>query len=72
MTYKALKNCKFDRRYNIGEVIEESVIDSQCLPRAVMFGYIEPVASDSSPEAIKDEETVTHRRGRPRKANGGI
>ena len=41
MKYKALKMCKFDRRYSVGEFIDESVIDKQCLPRAVKYGYIE-------------------------------
>lgn len=40
MMYKALKPCKFDRKYSVGEDIDGSVIDPQCLPRAVKFGCI--------------------------------
>ena len=67
MKYKALKNCKFDRRYSVGELIDGSVIDQKCLPRAVKFGYIEK--SDSVEEV--EEEPQQKRRGR-KKADGGM
>lgn len=54
MKYKALKMCNFDRRYSVGEFIDESVIDKQCLPRAVKYGYIAKV---ESVEEVDVEET---------------
>lgn len=62
MKYKALKNCKFDRRYSVGEFIDESVIDKQCLPRAVKFGYIAMANSAEEVELVEEvkaeEESV--------------
>lgn len=56
MKYKALKNCKFDRRYSVGEIIDESVIDKRCLPRAVKFGYIEKMEIEDV-EFVEEETT---------------
>ena len=58
MKYRALKNCKFDRKYSVGELIDGSVIDPQCLPRAVKFGSIEKADSVEEVETVEEVEAV--------------
>lgn len=57
--YKALKQCKFDRKYGVGEVIPAEKVDAECLKRAISFGYVEVVEDErketESPEEAKNE-----------------
>lgn len=88
MVYKALKCCKFDRKYSVGERIDGSVIDPQCLPRAVKFGCIVLVEEESIPfsdiepveaveaaqtvSPVEDKETVVPKRRGRRKGNEAV
>ena len=56
MKYKALKNCKFDRQYSVGEIIDGSVIDPHCLPRAIKFRSIEE-ADTEEVELVEEADT---------------
>ena len=69
--YKALKQCKFDRKYGVGEVIQEGVADKECFSRAIAYGYTEVVADEAqkTPKAELEAEEVVlpveaKRRGR--------
>lgn len=62
--YKALKQCKYDRKYSVGEVIPDGVADLECLKRAIEFGYVQEVedagkAEESSEEAQDQSAEVT-------------
>ena len=49
MKYKALRDCKFDKKYSYGDIIPDSVADQGCFANAIKFGYIEEV------ETVEDE-----------------
>lgn len=52
--YKALRQCKFDRKYGTGEVIQDGVADKECLARAVAYGYIKEIDGEVQ-EALENE-----------------
>lgn len=79
MKYRALRECKFDKKYSYGDIIPDSVADQGCFANAILFGYIEeaeseeePVKALESPESDpaeeSEEEPEQKRRGR-KKAN---
>lgn len=85
MKYKALKTCKFDRHYSVGEFIDKSVIDPLCLIRAVKYGFIELVneteVTERPTEAVEGresaptvsvEETVTPKKRGRKKGNEAV
>ena len=80
--YRALRECKFDRKYSYGECIPDSVADQGCFANAINFGYIEKVEPVKEPvEALKaserdsakevEEDNQQKRKGR-KKADRGV
>lgn len=57
MKYKALRDCKFDKKYSYGDIIPDSVADQGCFANAIKFGYIEEVETVED-EIIEEVETV--------------
>lgn len=80
--YRALKDCKFDRKYSAGESIPETASDRGCFLNAIRFGYIEEVETQEKPvepqkaseivsAEVFEEEPKQNRRGR-RKADRSV
>ena len=56
--YRALRDCKFDKKYSYGEIIPDSVADQGCFANAVKFGYIEMVAAIEEPVETEEVEAI--------------
>ena len=60
MAYIAIKPVRFDRRYSIGEIIPDAVVDPARAPHLRAMGLIQP-APDAPAAPPADEETAPDR-----------